>query len=42
MASKQAKVLGDSHIRALLAYAQASRYPDRNRVIAMLSVIRAA
>jgi hypothetical protein len=42
MACKQAKILNDHHIPALLAYTQASRYPDRNRVIAMLSVIRAA
>ncbi|HWV55438.1 site-specific integrase [Pseudorhodoplanes sp.] len=38
MAGKQAKVLGDNHIRALLVYAQASRYPERNHVIVMLSV----
>jgi integrase/recombinase XerD len=38
MAGKQGKILGDNHICALLAYAQASRYPDRNHVIVMLSV----
>jgi integrase len=38
MAGKQAKVLVDHHVQALLAYSQASRYPARNRVIVLLSV----
>jgi len=38
MAGKQAKVLFDHHVQALLAYSQASRYPVRNRVIVLLSV----
>jgi integrase len=38
MAGKQAKVLFDHHIQALLAYTQRSRYPVRNRVIVLLSV----
>jgi|SRR5665213_3404244 len=38
MAGKQAKVLFDHHVQALLAYAQRSRYPTRNRVIVLLSV----
>ena len=38
MAGKQAKILFDHHVHALLAYAQASRYPGRNRVIVLLSV----
>ena len=38
MAGKQAKVLFDHHVQALLAYATASRYPIRNRVIVLLSV----
>ena len=38
MAGKQAKILFDHHIQALLAYAQRSRYPVRNRVIVLLSV----
>ena len=38
MAGKQAKVLFDHHVQALLAYATASRYPVRNRVIVLLSV----
>ena len=38
MAGKQAKVLFDHHIKDLLAYASASRYPVRNRVIVLLSV----
>ena len=38
MAGKQAKVLVDHHVQALLAYATASRYPVRNRVIVLLSV----
>ena len=38
MAGKQAKVLFDHHVHALLAYATASRYPVRNRVIVLLSV----
>ena len=38
MAGKQAKVLFDHHVQALLAYATGSRYPVRNRVIVLLSV----
>lgn len=38
MAGKQAKVLFDHHVRALLAYSYRSRYPVRNRVIVLLSV----
>ena len=38
MAGKQAKVLFDHHVHALLAYSQASRYPVRNQVIVLLSV----
>jgi integrase len=38
MAGKQAKVLFEHHIKDLLAYASASRYPVRNRVIVLLSV----
>ena len=38
MAGKQAKVLFDHHVEALLAYATGSRYPVRNRVIVLLSV----
>jgi integrase len=38
MAGKQAKVLFDHHVQALLAYVQRSRYPIRNRVIVLLSV----
>jgi len=38
MAGKQAKVLFEHHVQALLAYATASRYPVRNRVIVLLSV----
>ena len=38
MAGKQAKVLFDHHVQALLAYSHRSRYPVRNRVIVLLSV----
>jgi integrase len=38
MAGKQAKVLFDHHVQALLAYSQRSRYPVRNQVIVLLSV----
>ena len=38
MAGKQAKVLFDQHVQDLLAYASATRYPIRNRVIVLLSV----
>jgi integrase len=38
MAGKQAKVLFNHHVQALLAYATGSRYPVRNRVIVLLSV----
>jgi integrase/recombinase XerD len=38
MAGKQAKILFDHHVQALLAYIQHSRYPIRNRVMVLLSV----
>lgn len=38
MAGKQAKVLSDEHIGGLLFLAKSSRYPDRNRLIVLLSV----
>jgi integrase len=38
MAGKQAKILFDHHVQALLACVQRSRYPVRNRVIVLLSV----
>jgi integrase/recombinase XerD len=38
MIGKQAKVLTQQHIGELLTYAAQSRYPERNRVIALLSV----
>jgi integrase len=38
MAGKQAKILNDSQLARLLAYASSTRYPLRNRVIALLSV----
>ena len=38
MAGKQAKVLSDEHVERLLFYAGNSRYPDRNRLIVLLSV----
>ena len=38
MAGKQAKVLFDHHVQALLAYSQRSRHPARNRVIVLLSI----
>lgn len=38
MAGKQAKTLADEQIEALLQYAKASRYPERNRLIVLLSV----
>src|ERR1039457_3542451 len=38
MAGKQAKILFDHHVQALLAYIQHSRYPPRNRVMVLLSV----
>lgn len=38
MAGKQAKVLSDKHIEDLLLFAQYSRYPERNRLIVLLSV----
>lgn len=37
MAGKQAKILSDAHIERLLTYARTSRYPDRNRIIVLLS-----
>src|SRR5450759_2034227 len=38
MEGKQEKVLFDHHVQALLAYAQHSRHPVRNRLIVLLSV----
>jgi integrase len=38
MAGKQAKVLTDDHVANLLFFAEHSRYPDRNRLIVLLSV----
>ena len=38
MAGKQAKILSDRHLRYLLTYVGATRYPDRNRIIVLLSV----
>jgi integrase len=38
MAGRQAKILSDEQIESLLAYAAATRQPDRNRVIVLLSV----
>jgi integrase len=38
MAGRQAKILSDEQIEILLAYAAATRHPDRNRVIVLLSV----
>jgi integrase/recombinase XerD len=38
MAGKQAKILSDKHLRYLLTYIGATRYPDRNRIIVLLSV----
>ena len=38
MPGKQAKVLSSDHVEDLLFYAQRSRYPTRNKVIALLSV----
>ena len=38
MAGKQAKILNDKQLAALLAYASKTRYPVRNRVIVLLSV----
>jgi integrase len=37
MPGRQAKLLSDQHLTNLLRYAQSSRYPDRNRVIVLLS-----
>jgi integrase/recombinase XerD len=37
MPGRQAKLLSDHHLTNLLRFAQASRYPDRNRVIVLLS-----
>jgi integrase len=38
MAGKQAKILSDSHLRYLLTYIGATRCPERNRVLVLLSV----
>jgi integrase/recombinase XerD len=35
---RQAKLLSDQHLTNLLRFAETSRYPDRNRVIVLLSV----
>jgi integrase len=38
MAGKQAKILSDNHVYRLLTYARTSRYPDRNRIVVLLSI----
>ena len=38
MAGKQAKILSKEHVEGLLFYAENSRYPDRNRLIVLLSI----
>jgi integrase len=38
MLGKQAKILSDTNVRDLLAFAARTRYPARNRVIVLLSV----
>src|ERR1700687_3386481 len=38
MRGKQAKILSDGHLRRLLTYVGATRYPDRDRVMILLSV----
>jgi integrase/recombinase XerD len=38
MAGKQAKILSDRHLRYLLTYVGATRYPNRNRILVLLSV----
>src|SRR5215211_9177605 len=38
MAGRQAKLLTDDHIRNLLVFAATTRYPERNRVIVLLSI----
>src|SRR3954463_13253439 len=38
MAGKQAKILSSDDLKDLLAYASATRYPDRHTVIVLLSV----
>ena len=38
MAGRQAKVLSDLDVKQLLALARASRYPNRNRVIVLVSI----
>jgi integrase/recombinase XerD len=38
MPGKQAKLLADHQVNDLLVFAQASRYPQRNKVIVLLSV----
>ena len=38
MAGKQAKILTEQQIENLLVYASATRNPDRNRVIILLSM----
>jgi integrase len=38
MPGKQAKLLADGHIQDLLVFTETTRYPERNRVIVLLSV----
>lgn len=38
MAGKQAKILSDEHIDALLLFVSGTRHPDRNRTLVLLSV----
>ena len=38
MAGRQAKLLSEAQLRRLLTYVGATRYPDRNRIIVLLSV----
>jgi integrase len=38
MPGKQAKILSDKHIEDLLIFAESTRYPERNRVIILLSL----
>lgn len=38
MPGKQAKILSTDHVEDILFYAERSRYPARNRVIALLSI----
>jgi integrase len=38
MAGKQAKILSETDLKSLLAYASTTRYPQRNTVIVLLSI----